>query len=65
MDAAALAAFEASMSCRADGALMRFAFMAACRSKNASKAKYYYPKLPAATTTGIVQICVRNGITLP
>lgn len=65
MDAAALAAFEASMSCRADGALMRFAFMAACRSKNAAKAKYYYPKLPAATTTGIVQICVRNGITLP
>ncbi|CAN5897778.1 hypothetical protein BH11MYX3_BH11MYX3_00650 [soil metagenome] len=65
MDAAALAAFEASMKCRPDGALMRFAFMAACRSKNATKAKYYYPKLPAATTTGIVQICVRNGITLP
>ncbi len=65
MDAAALAAFEASMKCRPDGALMRFAFMAACRSKNAGKAKYYYPKLPAATTTGIVQICVRNGITLP
>ena len=65
MDAAALAAFEASMKCRPDGALMRFAFMAACRSKNAPKAKYYYPKLPAATTTGIVQICVRNGITLP
>ncbi len=65
MDAAALAAFEGSMKCRPDGALMRFAFMAACRSKNATKAKYYYPKLPAATTTGIVQICVRNGITLP
>lgn len=65
MDAAALAAFEASMKCRPDAALMRFAFMAACRSKNAAKAKYYYPKLPPATTTGIVQICVRNGIQLP
>lgn len=65
MDAAALAAFEASMKCRPDGAVMRFAFMAACRSKNAGKAKYYYPKLPAATTTGIVQICIRNGVSLP
>ncbi len=65
MDAAALAAFEASMKCRPDAALMRFAFMAACRSKNANKAKAYYPKLPPATTTGIVQICVRNGIQLP
>ncbi len=65
MDAAALAAFEASMKCRADAGLLRLAFMAACRSKNAAKAKYYYPKLPTATTTGIVMICVRNGITLP
>ena len=65
MDAAALANFEASMKCRADGSLMRLAFMAACRSKNSAKAKYYYPKLPPSTTTGIVQICVRNGIQLP
>jgi pSer/pThr/pTyr-binding forkhead associated (FHA) protein len=65
MDAAALAAFEASMKCRPDAGLLRLAFMAACRSKNAAKARYYHPKLPAATTTGIVQICVRNGITLP
>lgn len=65
MDAAALAAFEASMKCRPDASLLRLAFMAACRSKNAPKAKFYYPKLPPATTTGIVQICVRNGIALP
>ena len=65
MDAAALAAFEASMKCRPDDGLLRMAFMAACRSKNAPKAKFYYPKLPTATTTGIVQICIRNGITLP
>ena len=65
MDAAALANFEASMKCRPDASLMRLAFMAACRSKNATKAKAYYPKLPPSTTTGIVQICVRNGIQLP
>jgi hypothetical protein len=64
-DAAALASFEASMKCRPDAGLMRLAFMAACRSKNAPKAKFYYPQLPVATTTGIIQICVRNGITLP
>lgn len=65
MDAAALANFEASMKCRPDASLMRLAFMAACRSKNATKAKQYYPRLPPSTTTGIVQICVRNGIQLP
>lgn len=65
MDAAALAAFEASLKCRADADLMRFAFMAACRSKNAAKARLYYQQLPTATTTGITQICVRNGIALP
>ena len=65
MDAAALAAFEASMKCRPDAGLLRLAFIAACRSKNAAKAKYYYPKLPTATTTGIVQICKRNDIVLP
>jgi hypothetical protein len=65
MDAAALAAFEASMKCRPDAALMRFAFMAACRSKNAAKAKAYFPRLPPGTTTGIAAICTRNGIQLP
>ena len=65
MDAAALAAFEASMKCRPDSGVLRFAFMAACRAKNVAKAKFYYPQLPVATTTGILQICVRNGITLP
>jgi hypothetical protein len=65
MDAAALTAFEDSMKCRSDAGLLRLAFMAACRSKNAAKAQALYPQLPTATTTGIVQICVRNGITLP
>jgi hypothetical protein len=65
MDAAALAAFEASMKCRPDGALLRFAFMAACRSKNEAKSRFYYGKLPPATTDNIRMICVRNGIDLP
>ena len=65
MDAAALAAFEASMKCRPDAGLLRLAFMAACRSRNVAKARYYYPRLPTATTAGIVQICKRNDIILP
>ena len=65
MDAAALASFEASMRCRADSSLIRFAFMAACRSRNAAKARYYYAKIPPGTVTSIIQICVRNGIVLP
>jgi hypothetical protein len=65
MDGAALEAFEASMKCRPDEGLLRLSFMAACRSKNEAKAKHYYPLLPTATTTGIVQICIRNGVTLP
>ncbi len=64
-DGDALASFEASMKCRPDAGLLRLAFMAACRSSNGPRARYYYPKLPTATTTGIVQICVRNGVTLP
>ncbi len=64
MDAAALASFEASMACRPDASLMRLAFMAACRAKNEAKARFYFGKLPPATTTGITQICERNGIVL-
>jgi hypothetical protein len=63
MDAAALAAFEASMKCKPDGSLVRLAFMAACRSRNAPKAKIYYGKMPRNdATAGIAQICIRNGI---
>ena len=64
MDAAALAAFEASLACKSDAKVMRLAMMAACRSKNDVKARLYNANLPASQTTGIVQICVRNGIAL-
>ena len=61
MDAAALAAFEASMRCKSDSGLLRMAYMAACRSKSWQKAKYYYSKVPASQTTNITQICIRYG----
>jgi pSer/pThr/pTyr-binding forkhead associated (FHA) protein len=60
MDAAALAAFENSMRCRPDPTLFKKAFLAACRSKNAARAKYYYSKLPS--TGNFAQMCIRVGI---
>jgi hypothetical protein len=60
-DAAALAAYEASMRCTPDEALFRFAFMAACRAKDWPKAKRYFSKVPATQSQGIMQICIRNG----
>jgi tRNA A-37 threonylcarbamoyl transferase component Bud32 len=65
MDAAALAAFESSMRCRPDPSLFKKAFIAACRSKNASKAKTYYAKLPAKDAPTLAQMCIRNGIEVP
>ena len=64
-DSIALEKFEASLACKSDPSTIRLAFMAACRAKDANSARRHYGELPAATTTGIVQICVRNGITLP
>lgn len=61
-DAAALASFEAALACKPEPALERFAFMAACRAKNAGSARRHYARLPASTTKGIGQICDRNGI---
>jgi len=65
MDGAALAAFEASMRCRPDPTLYRRAFLAACRSKNAGKAKLYYGKLPSKDATSLAMMCIRNGIQVP
>ncbi len=62
MDAAALAAFEKSMKCRIDSGLVPKMFMAACRSKNAPKAKDYFAKLPADRQQSLAPICVRLGI---
>jgi len=64
MDAAALAAFEGSMRCKADPSLYKRAFLAACRSKNTPKARLYYTRLPAADQGALGAMCVRNGISV-
>ncbi|MDX2090299.1 MAG: FHA domain-containing protein [Kofleriaceae bacterium] len=64
MDAAALSQLEAAYRCKPEANLLRLSFLAACRSKNAAKAKLYYSKIPNAPTS-ITQICVRNGIQIP
>ena len=61
-DALGLQSFEASLSCKADPGVERFAFMAACRSKDAESARRHFARLPASTTSAIMQICLRNGI---
>ena len=65
MDAAALGAFEKSMACRPDPGLVRKAYMAACRSKNAPKAKQYFGRIPASMQGSLAQICIRLGIPVP
>jgi pSer/pThr/pTyr-binding forkhead associated (FHA) protein len=60
MDTAALAQFEASLRCKYDTGAVKNAFVAACRSKQAAKAKLYYAKLP--TQGNYAQICLRFGI---
>ena len=65
MDTAALAQFEASLRCKFDSGVVKTAFLAACRSKQAAKAKLYYAKLPANMSSNYTQICMRYGITVP
>jgi hypothetical protein len=63
--AAALAQFEASLRCKYDSYVLSLAFMAACNSQNAAKAKVYFPKLTAAQQTKYKVMCVRNKIEVP
>jgi|GEM_PF-2094881 len=64
MDTAALAQFEKALACGEDLAISKKALLAACRSKNAAKAKTYLPDIPAAQQSSYSQICLRFGITL-
>lgn len=60
---AALAQFEASLRCKPnDIFVLQLAFMTACSSKNAAKARRYYTQLSPAQQTKFGQICIRNGI---
>lgn len=62
MDSAALVQFEKSLACTPDLEVTKKAFIAACRSKNASKAQRYFPSLPETMHANYTQICLRYGI---
>ena len=59
MDTAALAQFETSLRCQASADVTKKAFLAACRSKNASRAKVHFTNLG---NPALAQICKRFGI---
>jgi len=64
-DAAALLDYEAAMACGPDHQLEKLAYMAACKSKNADKARAYFKRIEPAMQPSLSQICVREGIELP
>ena len=63
MFGAALQFFESSMKCKTEGRIVQLAFLAACRARNAPKAKLYFGKL--GSPNSLVQPCLDSGITLP
>jgi tetratricopeptide (TPR) repeat protein len=60
----ALALFEQSLGCKADPYVDQLAFMAACNSRNAAKARAYYGKLSVAQQSKYEVICKRNNVDL-
>jgi len=60
--AAALVSFEASLACVHDLRAVKRAYIAACNSRNAAKARRYFAALPASERSRLDQICIRNGI---
>jgi len=60
--AAALAQFEASLKCKRDSYVMQLAFMEACSSNNATKAKFYFKQLTPAQQNKFAQICIRQKV---
>lgn len=67
MDEEALAKLEEALACKHDNNARRLAVFAACRAKDAVKARKYaasLPKGPSDVPSSIGQICIRNGISL-
>ncbi len=64
MHAAALAKFEASLACESDPKTVKLAYLSACNSRNAAKAKLYFLRMTAVERDRFKQICVRNNIDL-
>ncbi len=59
--AAALLLFEQALRCKPDGNTLAKAFLAACNSSNAARAKQLYPRL-SPTQQGLVQRCLAQAI---
>lgn len=64
MASTALAHFEESLACKADPAIVKRAYLAACQMKAATKARSYFKKIPAAQRSNYKQICLRYGVSL-
>jgi tetratricopeptide (TPR) repeat protein len=62
--AAALASFEQALACKPSSGDIRLAYVAACNSKNAAKARLYFSKLPSIQQRDLGPICEREGITV-
>jgi tetratricopeptide (TPR) repeat protein len=60
----ALALFEQSLACKDDPYVEQLAFMEACNSRNATKARAYYAKLTPAQQGKFEMICTRNKVDL-
>jgi hypothetical protein len=61
--AAALAQFEAAIRCKPDPRGYQLAYMAACNSRNVTKARTYYRRLSPDARARFAVMCIRNNIT--
>jgi hypothetical protein len=60
--AAALAQLEASLKCKNDAYVRQLAYMEACNSQNATKARTYFAMLSPDAQAKFEQLCIRNRI---
>ena len=63
--AAALSLFEQALACKASQDTVRLAYLAACHSKNAPKARLYFGRLPTIQQRDLQAMCLRDGIQVP
>src|SRR5690349_7527974 len=62
--AAALASYEQALACDPTShQAIGLAYFAACKTRNVPKARLYWGKLPAADQTGLLPMCLQQGIT--
>jgi pSer/pThr/pTyr-binding forkhead associated (FHA) protein/tetratricopeptide (TPR) repeat protein len=63
--AAALSLFEQALNCKSSQDTVRLAYLAACHSKNAAKARLYFSRLPTIQQRDLQAMCLRDGIQVP